>query len=160
MPSCRESTSTVYYPGVRSRKQATKVTIRIGEYVENLEIRLPTGDMRRRITGTLQFLDGRPVDRGVVAFTAPEDGYTEAAPVESDGTFVLDVIDGFNGELTGRWFSLEFAVQTCPEVLANSRTRGAFRDVESAPVPIARDGDQSNVTVKLPVPYCSPPPRR
>lgn len=50
----------IYYPGVMSKEQARVVTVREGERLRDLELRLPPPFAEREVTGTVLWADGRP----------------------------------------------------------------------------------------------------
>jgi hypothetical protein len=56
-----KSSSTLYYPGVRDRSQATVISIEAGKYIDHLDIRLPSDETRYQIVGRFELADGAPV---------------------------------------------------------------------------------------------------
>ncbi len=46
-----QSKSTLYYPGARDRARATIVSIEAGNYLEHLDIRLPSDEKRSLLSG-------------------------------------------------------------------------------------------------------------
>lgn len=80
-----DSRSSLYYPGVRDRAQAGIVTVEPGKYVDSVEIRIPSNEVRKRLSGELVYSDGSPASGSTVTFTSPAVGYSESASVGSDG---------------------------------------------------------------------------
>jgi hypothetical protein len=54
-----KSESTLYYPGVRDRRQAVLVSVEAIGYSEGLKFVLPSIEQRRTVAGRVQFSDGR-----------------------------------------------------------------------------------------------------
>jgi len=102
-----KSQSTLYYPGVRVRERASKVSIKAGNYIEHLDVRLPSVEQRYRISGKLQFADHSPGARATVTFESLERGYFESTETGSDGSFGLTVIAGIEGQLNAQRVVLE-----------------------------------------------------
>jgi len=157
-----KSKSTLYYPGVRVRERATTISIEAGNYVENLEIRLPFDETRYKLSGKLQFADGVPVAGATVTFTSPEHGYSETAATGPDGSFGLPVIAGMTGHLRAQMGVLEPILSSCPEFRVGPRRSGMFRFMEAIPLSLSSDSDHANLKLELPSPSCKswPPARR
>ena len=156
-----KSKSTLYYPGVRDRRQATIVSIEAGKYVENLDIRLPSDERRYKIAGRMQFADGAPVAGATVTFTSPQSGYTETTNSDADGSFGLSAVAGMEGRLTGQLAVLEAIVRSCPEFRVEPRRRGFFRFMDASPIPLLVDSDHEELKLELTSPSCkSWPPNR
>jgi hypothetical protein len=157
-----QSTSTLYYPGVRDHEQAIVVSIKTGTYLDGLDIRLPGEEKRYRIVGRMEFADGAPAAFASVRFTASSGGYTELAEVRRDGTFGLSIVAGVAGQLTGQMQILERLFVKCPELKVGVARRGLFRILDAEPVPLSGDADRPDVLLRLPSPSCKawPPPQR
>jgi hypothetical protein len=149
-----ESTSTLYYPGLRDRQLAAVVSIAAGAYVENIEVRLPRDERRYKIAGKLRFIDGAPVADASVTFTSPEHGYSEATRTGPDGSFGLPVIAGMEGQLSGQLGVFEPILRLCPELRVGSRRRGMILSIDGEPVTLSADSDHEGLELKLSSPSC------
>ena len=157
-----KSKSTLYYPGVRDREQATMVSIAAGDYVEDLEMRLPHDEKRFTLSGKLQFADGAPAALATVTFTSPEHGYSETTGTGADGSFGLPVIAGMKGQLGGRLVVLEQILKSCPDLRVGAPRRGMFRFMDAIPTSLSSDSDQAEIELELPSSSCAswPPSRK
>jgi hypothetical protein len=157
-----KSTSTLYYPGVRDRQRATIVSIEAGKQVERVDIRMPSGEKRHKITGQLQFADGVPASDATVTFTSPQHGYSETVAVGRDGSFALPVVAGMEGQLTAQLAVMERILRSCPEWKVQPRRRGMFRFMDASPISVLSDSDHEGLKLELPSPSCSswPPGRK
>jgi hypothetical protein len=149
-----ESKSTLYYPGVRDRQRATIVSIEAGNYVEHLDIRLPSEEKRYKIAGRFQFIDGAPVANAGVTFTSPQSGYSESTATGADGLFVLHIVAGMEGQLTGQLGFLEPILKSCPEFRVEPRRRGIFRFMDASPISLLVDSDHEGLKLELTSPSC------
>jgi hypothetical protein len=150
-----KSQSTLYYPGVRVRERASKVSIKAGNYIEHLDLRLPSLERRYKITGKLQFADHAPAANATVRFESPEHGYAEKTQTASDGSFGLSVIAGIEGQLSGRLPVFELFLRSCPDVKVGPRKAGLFRFIDASPVSLFIDSDHDGVKIELPSRSCS-----
>lgn len=157
-----ESTSTLYYPGVRDRNNAKLISIEAGHYLENLDIKSLANEKRYQITGRMQFADGVPAGYlASVAFRSPEHGYTETTSVAPDGSFGLTVIPGMEGQVDGRITVMTSTLALCPQFEVGPQIRGIFRFMDATPIPISGDSDRDGFMLVLPSPSCKAwPPHR
>ena len=150
--SVAQDEGTLYYPGVRDRKQATMVSIEASRYLENLEIRMPAHETRYILAGKLLFADGAPGRGMAVTFTSP-DGYTETSHTSSDGSFELRVIAGMKGQLNAQLTVPEFMLRLCPQYQGGPRKNG-LHAVIADPIFISSDLDHEGLRLELPSPSC------
>ncbi len=149
-----KSKSTLYYPGSRDRDTATMVSIAAGNYVEHLDIRVPSDEKRHKIVGRFLFADGAPVAGMAVTFTSPQHGYSETAHTGPDGSFGLLVVAGMQGYLDGHLFILEPILKSCPEFKVGPRRRGMLRFIDADPISLSSDSDLKDLKLELPSPSC------
>jgi 5-hydroxyisourate hydrolase-like protein (transthyretin family) len=86
-----------YYPGVPARATASVVTVREGEWVRDLELRLPPRLAERAVEGFVVWADGRPAPGVNVHQTMTEEGdLAEFKTTRADerGRFKLKIYDG------------------------------------------------------------------
>ncbi len=156
-----KSKSTLYYPGVRDRARATIISIEAGNYLEHLDIRLPSDEKRYKISGRFQFLDGAPVASATVTFTSPQSGYSETTNTGPDGSFGLLVVAGMEGQLAGELGVVEPILRSCPEFRVEPHRRGIFRFMDASPISLSVDADHEDLKLELTSPSCkSWSPRR
>ena len=149
-----KSQSTLFYPGVRDRQRATIVSIEAGQYVERLDIRMPSDEKRHKITGRLQFADGAPAGGASVTFTSPQHGYSETTATGPDGSFGLPVVAGMEGQLTAQLVVMERMLSSCPEWRVQPRRRGMFRFMDASPISVLSDSDHEGLKLEMPSPSC------
>jgi len=157
----QKSESTLYYPGVRDRVQATAVLVEPGKYTKNLDIRLPSAEQRFTISGRFLYADGVPVANGTVTFASQAHGYSERTGTSSDGYFGLRVVTGLQGELTGTMGVMRPILRSCPDFHVSPKEAGLFRFMDADPIPLKIDSDHPGLELKLSSPSCKfwPPPR-
>jgi hypothetical protein len=157
-----KSKSTLYYPGVRDRERATIVSIEAGNYLEHLDIRLPSEEKRYKIAGRFQFMDSAPVAIATVTFTSPQSGYSESTNTGADGSFGLSIVAGMEGQLTGEMGVLEPILRSCPEFRVELRRRGLFRFMDANPIFLTVDSDREDLKLELTSRSCKswPPSRK
>ena len=157
-----QSESTLYYPGVRNREQATIVSVEAGKYLDHLDIRLPSDEKRHRVQGRFQFADGAPVASATVTFVASKSGYTETVKTSADGSFAMSVVAGMEGQLRGQLSVMEWILRRCPEFRVEPRRRGLFRFMVANPIPLSVDSDNADLKLALDSPSCKswPPSRK
>jgi hypothetical protein len=157
-----KSNSTLYYPGVRDREQATVIAVEAGKYVQNLDIQLPAVERRYVIQGKLQYSDGIPAKDASVKFASPAHGYSESTTTSPDGSFSLPVIVGLEGELTGTVFVFRGIQNKCPDFHLETREQGMVQFMDADPIPLKIDSDHPGIQLKLSSPCCKfwPPPKK
>jgi hypothetical protein len=157
-----KSKSTLYYPGVRDRERAAMVAIEAGNYVERLDIRMPSDEKRHKIAGSLKFSDGAPVASATVTFTSPQHGYSETTNTGPDGSFSLPVVAGMEGQLNGQLVVIEPILRSCPEFRVGPRRKGMLRFMDANPIPLSSHSDHEDLKLELSSPSCKswPPGRK
>ena len=144
-----KSQSTLYYPGVRDLNQAGVITIEAGKYVDDLEVRIPTGEIRHQLSGKLQYSDGAPVAIARVTFTSPEHGYAETTETGEDGSFHLSVLAGMRGQLEGSAQVLDSTLTQCPQFRASPEQAGIVRFMETNSISLSPDSDDNSLQLEL-----------
>lgn len=150
----RKSESTLYYPGVRDREAAKTVSVEVGKYTNGFDIRIPSGEIRRRVTGRVEFQDGVPVLRAVVTFTSEQHGYTEKTNAGEDGSFGFLLASGMEGTIQASVALFPPAVlSSCPQFQI-ARVRGMISIMDAVPVALSSDSDHDGVKLVLPFASC------
>jgi hypothetical protein len=101
-PTSKTPYPTTYFPGVTAREQATTISLGLGERVELGDWVLPVSLLERRITGVVQWADGRPAAGAHVLVDASKTGgwrYWMAAgnvsaTTDAEGRFSITLLDG------------------------------------------------------------------
>jgi hypothetical protein len=150
-----KSKSTVYYPGVRDREQATIVSVEAGKYIAQLDLKIPSGEKRYRVSGRLQFADGVPVKGATVTFTSAKHGYFDTTDTGPDGLFGLYVIAGMDGRLTAQLAVIEISLKSCPEFQVGPQRKGMFRFMDANPIPLSGDSDHVGLKLQMPSSSCA-----
>jgi hypothetical protein len=148
------SESTLYYPGVRVRERASKVSISAGQYIEHINLRLPAVEQRYRITGKLEFADHLPVPHSTVIFESVDHGYSEKTETGKDGSFGMNVIAGMKGQLKSRLGVFEPFLRSCPDLAVGPLRLGMWRFIDASPVSLVIDSDRDGVKLELPSRSC------
>jgi hypothetical protein len=155
--SSDEPFRATYYPGTFDRKQATVITMALGDRRTDYDINIPSQLPTYTLSGVLLFADGKPIPEGFVEFEGIDipkdfDGKTHTA-VDANGRFELPVLAGFKGSLRGYIFTYEGDYLNCPkldQILKKSRAV----DVSSERFPIEVNSDRPNIELRLPFPSC------
>lgn len=155
--SSDEPFRATYYPGTFDRKQATVITMTLGDRRTDFDINIPSQLPTHTLSGVLLFADGKPVPEGFVEFQGADipkdfDGETHTS-VDSKGRFELPVLAGLKGSLRGYIYTYEGDYVNCPkldQILKKDRNM----DVSSEKLPIEINSDRSNIELRLPFPSC------
>lgn len=148
-PTAEEPFSKVYYPGVADPARARLVTIRDGESLTGLDIQVPTVLPVRRLSGRVQFADGKPMPTGHLTFKG-EDTMYETVSVQPDGTFVIPVLQGTRGTLRVEAYLDSDTQRYCPHFLREDYA------IKTVPRQINVTGeDQSGLVLEFPYASCA-----
>lgn len=157
--SSDEPFKTTYYPGTFDRKQATVISMSLGDRRTDYNLHIPSQLPTYTLSGVLLFSDGKPFPDGFVEFRADEtakdfDGETHTS-TDANGHFELPVLAGFKGTLRGFVYAYEGKYLNCPKLdQILKKNMGKVPDVSSEPMPIEVNSDQPNLELRLPFPFC------
>jgi hypothetical protein len=142
----------VYYPGTEDASKASVVTIRDGEKVEGVEIRIPRLDKRIFVTGRVVYRDGTPAKKISVELA---NGNYGVRLVETDetGAFRAPLLMGKAGRIFGELSLYGPSVSRCEEYAKLALGRG-FLTVQTPEIAFAGDADLADVVLTLPVGAC------
>ncbi len=149
-----KSKSTLYYPGVRDRDKAVPVLLEASNYLEHVDLRLPSNEKRYKIAGRFQYADGAPVSGAQVNFTAQQQGYSETSETGPDGLFTLPVIAGMEGQLTALLGVFEPVLKSCPEFKVRPDAAGLMRFMDAYPISVSANTDHEDLKLELSSPSC------
>jgi hypothetical protein len=142
----------VYYPGTEDASKAGVVTIRDGEKVEGVEIRVPQLDKRIFITGRVVYRDGTPAKK--ISVHLADGGYgVRLAETDETGAFRAPLLTGKAGRIYGALNLYGPIVSRCEEYAKLAQGRG-FLTVRTPEVAFAGDADLAEVVLTLPVGAC------
>lgn len=88
-----------YYPGVISKAQAVPITVKEGEHLQGLELKLLPPLSERTIEGTVVWSDGRPAAGASIYFDLMEEGETtdvKTLRADERGQFTLKAYEGLS----------------------------------------------------------------
>jgi hypothetical protein len=154
----RKSRSTAYVPGVRDREQARIIKVETGKYVSGLELRIPADEKRYEFSGHAEYTDGVPVV-GSVTFSSERSGYTERIEIRPDGSFVLPVVAGMDGELYAGTGLIMNLLTSCPQFKV-VKEGGMIVTAETPKLPLTSDSDHRDLKLVMPFASCKSPARK
>ena len=148
-----------YYPGVFDRERAGVLTISGGDRLEDVDIHIPSQEMRNVIQGVLLFSDGRPVANESVEFKAEavKEGYSGEVHTSTDaeGRFSLNVLKGLKGRIYGYMYTYSGEYLNCPQMEKLIKEKGGVvPQIETIPIDLEVTADLQGVNLIFPFPYC------
>lgn len=142
----------VYYPGTEDASKAGVVTIRDGEKVEGVEIRIPRLDKRIFITGRVVYRDGTPAKK--ISVDLAEGNYgVRLVETDESGAFRAPLLTGKAGRIYGQLSVFRQSELRCEEYAKLAQGRG-FLAVRTPEIAFAGDADLADVVLTLPVGAC------
>ena len=148
----------LYYPGVFDREKATVLTLASGDQRQDMDIRVPSMQLRHTIEGRLLYSDGRPVADETVEFSdETEDGEQADATTDANGHFSLAVLDGLKGSLRGYILTYPGEYKDCPaiEKLVDKSQDQSLVELTTNVIKLEMNTDSRDVELKFPFPYCA-----
>lgn len=142
----------VYYPGTEDASKASVVTIRDGEKVEGVEIRIPQLDKRIFVTGRVVYRDGTPAKKISVELANGNYG-VRLVETDENGAFRAPLLLGKAGRIFGELSLYGPSVSRCEEYAKLALGRG-FLTVRTPEIAFAGDADLPDVVLTLPVGAC------
>lgn len=114
-----------YYPGVTTREQASRVSVREGEWVRDLELRLPPRRVAHAVRGLVVWADGRPAPGANIYLSVQEEEETTlhtTLRADENGQFTLSVYEG-----------LTYKVSAYPQGARGAAAQSPWVDVPPTP---------------------------
>ena len=171
--SSSEPFPTFYHPNAARREDATVFEIGVGDFLENVHVRVTKAEEVVTVEGVLHFSDGKPVAEGRVLFKAAgmdRDEYGDIrgsvdgdALTETDaqGRFRIKILKGLRGELYGTMYTYAGEFENCPKLEAIIRKAGEDApEVNTPAVKVRADADLYDVELKYTFPACRKKARR
>lgn len=152
--TAREPIGRLYYPGTAEREKAGVLTVAAGQHVEGINILVPELARRIELRGRLTFNDGVAHAEALLAFRGHDGRYSESVLTDGEGKFVMRVLAGRPGTLTGEIAIWRERAGACPQVPAKFSQEGLAAQLESTPYPVAGDVSLSEIQVVFPFPSC------
>jgi hypothetical protein len=116
-----------YYPGVPTRATASVVTVKEGEGIRDLELRLPPRLAERTVEGFVVWADGRPAPGVIIYQSLTEEGDLaghKSLRADERGRFTLKIYDG-----------LKYAVSAYPQGATGAAAQSPWVEVAPAGSP-------------------------
>ena len=142
----------VYYPGTEDVSKAGVVTIREGEKVEGVEIRVPRLDKRIFVTGRVVYRDGTPAQKVSVDLANGNYG-VRLVETDENGAFRAPLLMGKAGRIYGELNLYGPRVTRCEEYAKLALGRG-FLTARTPEVAFAGEADLGDLVLTLPVGAC------
>jgi hypothetical protein len=171
--SSSEPFGTLYHPDAARREDATVFEIGVGDFLENVQIRVPKAEEVVTVEGVFLYSDGKPVVGEAVVFKAAgmerdEDddivgGVDGDARAESDarGRFRIKILKRLRGELYGTMYTYVGEFENCPKLDAIIKKSGEdATDLSTPAVKVQADADLYDVELRYAFPGCKKKARR
>jgi hypothetical protein len=98
-PNATSPYPRTYYPGVPLKAQATIITVKEGDTVKNLELRLPPPLATYEVEGTVVWPDGQPAPLSAIYLALNEENDSipmSSPPTDQFGRFTLKLFEGLD----------------------------------------------------------------
>lgn len=144
----------LYYPGTPELDKAGVLTVAAGQHLDGIDIHVSELARRIELRGRLTFSNGIPLADQSLDFRGNDGRYQQYGRTDGDGNFVMQILAGRPGRLTGEisiWRDQEGA---CPQFAAKFNPNGYAVFLKSAPYPVAGDMSLSRVALVFPFPSC------
>jgi hypothetical protein len=144
----------LYYPGTPDIEKASVVTIAAGEHVDGIDIHVSELARRIELRGRLIFSNGVPLPDQMLDFRGNDGHYQQYGHTDGDGNFVMHLLAGRPGTLTGSISVSREQAGACPQFNATFRPNGYGTSLKSMPYPVGGDNDLVGIEVAFPFPSC------
>jgi len=144
----------LYYPGTPNLDKAGVLTVAAGQHLDGIDIQVSELARRIELRGRLTFSNGVPLVDQALNFRGNEGRYQEYGRTDANGNFVMQILAGRPGTLTGEislWRDQESA---CPQFRAKINPKKYAASLKSTPYPVAGDMSLSRIEVVFPFPSC------
>ena len=165
--SSSEPFKPFYHPNASRREDAMVFEIGLGDFVEDVQVRVPAGEEIITVEGVFLYSDGKPVVDERVEFTAAgmkRDEYGDItgdvdgdaqATTDAQGRFSIKILKGLKGSLDGRMYTYVGEFENCPKLDRLIKQSGNSNgEVQTPAVEIKADENLSGVELKFPFPGC------
>jgi len=144
----------LYYPGTPNLDKAGVLSVAAGQHLEGIDIHVSELARRIDLRGRLTFSNGVPLADQSLDFRGNDGRYQQSGRTDADGNFVMQILAGRPGSLTGQisiWRDQEGA---CPQFRAKFNPKGYAVFLTSTPYPVAGDMTLSRIELVFPFPSC------
>jgi hypothetical protein len=158
--SAEEPFETFYYPNVKDKKDAARITVEPGLFLENITITAPETSRTVTVTGRLLYEDDRPVVGNTVNFQGePDESFdgnvNASAQTDKDGNFSIRILKGRRGKLSGWLATFKGEYKNCPKLdKMIEETGNRFADFRTPEISIEADDNISGIVLRFPFPGC------
>lgn len=146
----------LYYPGTPNPSNANTVTIAEGQHLANIDFHVPKIAPRIELQGRLLFSDGVPVPHQTIDYRPDSGVGQQQTRTSPNGEFLIHVLAGHPGKLTGEIYLLDDFAGACPQFARNVQSSSFSISLKSNPTPVARDKSLSAIDVVFLIPSCRP----
>lgn len=155
-----EPFGTLYYPNAARREDATVLHVGPGDFIENLEIRVPKTEETVTVEGLLLYSDGRPVADEWVRFRSeknadPDEDEDAQAKTDARGRFSIKILKGMSGQLYGEFMASSGEFERCPAIERIIRASGdSVADVRTPAFEFRAETNLYGVELRYPFRPC------
>lgn len=157
-----EPFGTFYYPGVKDKASAARVTVDAGIFIENLVINAPETFESVVINGTLVFEDNEPVPNKTIEFFLEIEKSDDERPkaiseakTDEKGQFSIKIIKGQKGKLLSSMYIYSGDYEDCPKLERFIQNRDEkYGSIETQNVNIEATENLSGIILKFPFSTC------
>lgn len=152
-----EPFGVVFYPGVSEFNKAGVVSIKIGQFLDDVSIQIPQIAELIQVTGKLLYSDGKPVSKEYVEFNPTETEKFDESRTKTDeqGNFSIKIPKGADGKLFSEDYVYASQFKDCinrKEIIQN--TGKDSKDIKTNEINVNAETDLFNVKLIFPFPSC------
>jgi hypothetical protein len=157
--SSSEPFPTFYYPNTFEREKAAIITINEGDFLEDINIRVPQLQETIIVEGVFLYSNGKPVVDEAVQFKTDktEENIDGDARTKTDanGRFSIKILKGLKGKLYGTMYTYSGQFENCPKLESIIKKMGnRVPEVITPALEIQADRHLSDVELKYHFPSC------
>jgi hypothetical protein len=144
----------LYYPGTPELDKAGVLTVAASQHLDGIDVHVSELARRIELRGRLIFSDGVPLTDQSVDFRGDDGRYLQYGRTDADGNFVMQILAGRPGRLTGEisiWRDQEGA---CPQFEAKFNPNGYAVFLKSTPYSVAGNVSLPRIELVFPFPSC------
>ena len=147
---------TLFVPGVSERKKAEIFSIKLGQNLRDIELRIPKFVDLVEIRGKVMFSDRKPFSGKFVRFKPNDNERFDSYSVKSDenGEFEFRLPKGSAGELSSDEYVYVGEFKNCDKLDDRIKKTGKTSKVEKTTIRIDGMSDLSNIELVFPFPFC------
>jgi hypothetical protein len=144
----------LYYPGTPELDKAGVLTVAAGQHLDGSDIHVSELARRIELRGRLTFSNGVPLADQSLDFRGDDGRYLQYGRTDADGNFVMQILAGRPGRLTGEISLWRDQAGACPQFEAKFNPNGHAVFLKSTPYPVAGDVSLSRIELVFAFPSC------